>query len=177
MTTHRRKKQKHQTALKGISMADNENPNAENESRSSGSRSHIYVTGTTKYNGTWYKNSVVEVDSNTANQLISKGAAREANESEIEEYQSRDENSSVLNDPRTARMLDLRNSPELAERFADDLSDIEPAVDEDGNEIPNSVMTDERKLRDSEGNTNTASVPQGTDAKAALKDAKKRAGL
>lgn len=199
MTTQRRRKQKHQQAIRRA-MSDQTNPNASdaNESgatnpnaadaenpdvntaaanRAASNKVHVYVDSMVKHNGTWYGKTTVSVDEETAKSLIGTGKARKASEDEIAKYDSTRaaRGKSVLDDPRTARMLDLKNSPEIAEKFKSDIEDREPAVDEFGREIPNSLNTDERKLRDDEGNTSTADVPQGGEAKQATKEATKEA--
>ena len=145
--------------------ANAEKPNV-NEAASRASTSEkvdIFVTETVKHNGTFYSNTVLSVDKEIARALVRKGAAREATAEESDEYSAKKSEKSGMSDPNTARMLDLKNSPEMSERFKADIESMEPAVDEDGNPIPNSMMTDERKLRDDEGNTNTAKVRQGSD--------------
>jgi hypothetical protein len=103
-----------------------------------GDKQHIYITAHVKYNGTFYSDTVVEVDSAIARKLIEDGSAREATQDEIDEANERIEDQRT---PITEKVESLR------------ALGIEQAVDSNGRPIPNSLITRETKLRNSEGNT------------------------
>lgn len=108
---------------------------APKRSTSESAKRSIYITGHVKYNGTFYRDTVTEVDDATARKLIDGGHAREATKEEIDEANARYE------DQRSVKVETMK------------ALGLEPAVDSDGNEIPGSYFTRETKLRNDEDNT------------------------
>jgi hypothetical protein len=155
----------HQTQF--IAMADQSN----STDIQAGQSGHIYVEKTAKYNGTWYRGTVVPIDDlMKVAPLLRNGSARLATQEEIDNYNTEQEEAkrSIFESPENMRILNMRNSPEEMEAAKQEAerqkAARETAVDDEGNPIPNSQITDETKVRDEEGNTATATVPQGSDA-------------